>query len=321
MAWTIRVLLCASAGFFSPLAFSLALPQPRVAAQADAGVTDSERGRGEEALKKALARLKAPEPAERVSAADELGKRGQRFRHAISDALRPMLASDPEPVVRAAAGRALGRLVAREAVPELIAALGDRAAEVRVVAAAALWRLPDPAAVPALLTCASDADPVVREWSALALGVAADPRAAPVLVRLLSDPQRAVQLAAVRSLGRVRRAEALAPLVKYLKDAKRDEEEKDEAVNAIVSLDGGERQFALLELLAAPGIDARQRVRLSLALGKVGDAAAIEALRSLSRDKAASVREAAKHALADLQKRSKAAPPAVGVLPADAARP
>ena len=315
MAWTIRVLLCASAG--------LLVPAQQVAAQADAGVIDAERGaRGEEALHKALARLKAPEPAERASAADELGKRGQRFRHAISDALRPMLASDADPLVRAAAGRALGRLVAREAVPELIAALRDRAAEVRVVAAAALWRLPDPAAVPALLICATDADHAVREWSALALGVAADPRAAPVLVRLLDDPQRGVQLAAVRSLGRVRRADSLAPLVTYLKDEKRDEEEKDEAVSAIVSLDSGERQFALLELLAAPGIDARQRVRLSLALGKVGDAASLEALRLLARDKASSVRDAAKRALVEVQKRSKEPVPAgAGALATDAARP
>ena len=49
--------------------------------------------------------------------------------------------------MRAAAGRALGRLGVREAVPDLIAALEDKSPDVRVVAAAALWRLPDPSAV------------------------------------------------------------------------------------------------------------------------------------------------------------------------------
>lgn len=311
MAWTIRVVLCATL-----LAFA---SHARVHAQADAGT--SANARGEEAFRKALAALKSPSPAERAAAADEMGRRGYRFRKEISDALRPVLLNDGESVVRAAAGRALGRLGAREAVPELVKALSDKSVEVRVVAAAALWRLPDPSAVPVLLERVRDSDKAVREWSALALGVAGDPRAVPELIKLLSDPERTVRLAAVRSLGRLNRAEALAPLAAYLTSGKRDDEERDEVVTSVASIEGYERVSTLVGMLDTAAADSKQRLRLVLALGKVGDAQALPALRKLSqRDDAKTVRDAATQALAAVVGRSKLARDAA-VAPADAARP
>ncbi len=310
MAWAIRVLLCVCLGLSAPL-------RSFVRAQDDQSARDA---RGEEAFKKALARLRSTDANERAAAADEMGRRGYRLRKQIAEVLRPVLVSDPESVVRAAAGRALGRLGAREAVPELVKALSDRTPEVRVVAAAALWRLPDPSAVPALLERVKDSDKAVREWAALALGVAADPRAVPELVRLLDDPERAVRLAAVRSLGRVNRPQGLEPLVQNLESGKRDEEEKEEVVNSVASIDTPERVSTLLELLNAAGADAKQRLRVVLALGKVGDAQTLPVLRKLgSKDDSRAVREAATHGYAAVLGRTKSGKPE-GVA-SDAARP
>lgn len=299
MPWIIRVCLyvCVIIG---------SAQGARVAAEDDPSAAKS-TARGDEAYKKALSRLKSPNPVERAAAADEMGRRGYRLRREIAEVLRPLLLNDPDSAVRAAAGRALGRLGVREAVPELIKALEDRVAEVRVVAAAALWRLPDPSAVPVLLAHAKDSDPAVREWCALALGVAADPRAVPELIRLLDDAERAVRLAAVRSLGRVNRPDGLAPLVGYLESGKRDDEEKDEVVNSIASIEGSERVKALVDLLS--GADSKQKLRVIAALAKVGDAQALPTLRKLGqRDDSRSVRDAATQAYAAVVGRTKSKP-------------
>lgn len=298
MAWTIRVVLCMCIGMASHSGFARAQETP---------AASSGNARGEEAFRKALTTLKSPNGAERAAAADEMGRRGYRFRKEIAEALRPVLLNDPESMVRAAAGRALGRLGAREAVPELIKALSDKSPEVRVVAAAALWRLPDPGAVPTLLERVKDPDKAVREWSALALGVAGDSRAVSELIPLLQDPERSVRLAAVRSLGRLNRTEALKPLTQYLEPAdKRDDEEREEVVNSVSSIEGSERVGALLELLDDAASDTKQRLRVVLALGKVGDAQALPVLRKLSqREESRPVRDAATQAYAAVLGRSK----------------
>lgn len=311
MAWTTkRVLLCVLFALLVPGAAEVAAQGEPVAAPQESGA------KGEEAFKKAIARLKSPDPAERAAAADEMGRRGYRFRKVISDTLRPLLLSDPDSIVRAAAGRALGRLGAREAVPELTKALKDKTSEVRVVAAAALWRLPDPSAVPALLECVNDKDKAVREWSALALGVAADGRATAELIRLLGDPERQVRLAAVRSLGRINQKDGLKPLVTYLSSGKRDDEEKEEVVNALAGIDAPERTSALLEVLAAAAKDEKLRLHVVLALGKMGDTSALPTLRKAGqRDESKSVRDAATQAYAAVLGRSKAAAKSDGAGP------
>jgi HEAT repeat protein len=270
-----------------------------------AAETDGGKAKGEEAFRKAAERLKSPQAAERAAAANEMGRRGYRFRKEIGELLRPLLRSDPDATVRAAAGRALGRLGAREAVPDLVAALGDSSADVRVVAAAAIWRLPDPSATGPLLERLKDADRAVREWSALALGVIGDMRAVPELVRLLGDPERAVRLAAVRSLGRVGSPDGLEPVVRYLKAGKRDQEEKEEAVAAVTSMKGEGRVNALLELLEAADGDAPQQVRVLSALGQVGGQQALPALRKHATSGPAEVRAAANKAIAEQLGRGK----------------
>lgn len=300
MGWLKRALLCVSLGL--PAASGAVLAQD--AGAPPAAPTDT-KARGDEAFKKATERLKAKDPKERASAADEMGRRGYRFRHEISELLRPLLRSDPEPVVRAAAGRALGRLGAREAVPDLVKALSDTSADVRVVAAAALWRLPDPTATEPLLERVKDADKAVREWSALALGVIGDKRAVSEMVRLLGDPERSVRLAAVRSLGRIGDPDGLEPVLRYLRGGKRDQEEKEEGVAAILSIKGDGRSAALLSLLESAEGDVEQQVRVIAALGKVGNAQALPALRKRATTGAPEVRDTANKAIAELTGRSK----------------
>jgi HEAT repeat protein len=264
------------------------------------------KNKGDEAFRKATDRLKAKDPGERAAAANEMGRRGYRFRREIAELLRPLLRTDPDPVVRAAAGRALGRLGVREAVPDLVAALSDTSADVRVVAAAALWRLPDPSATAPLLDHVKDADKAVREWSALALGVIGDKRAVPEMVRLLGDPERSVRLAAVRSLGRIGDPDGLEPVTKYMRTGKRDAEERDEGIAAIVSMKGEGRNAALIALLEAAEGDVEQQVRVIVALGKVGTSQALPALRKKATGGGAGeVRDAANKAIAEVAGRIK----------------
>ncbi|HEX5655797.1 MAG TPA: HEAT repeat domain-containing protein [Polyangiales bacterium] len=270
----------------------------------------SQEARGEEAFKNALTRLGSEQASERAAAAEELGRRGYRFRKQIADALRPLLSRDPEPAVRAASGRALGRLGIREAVPELTRALGDPSADVRAVAAAALWRLPERSSVPALIEHTRDSDAKVREWSALALAATEDARALAPMIERLTDTDRAVRLAAVRGLGQLNTSESLAPLQRYLTSGSRDEEEKEEAVRAIAGTDGSERVAVLLALYAAAASDVAQKKRLLAVLGRVGDAQALPLLRKVSSEKDARFRAPAAAAYAAVLARSASAPDA-----------
>lgn len=294
--WLIRLLLCGGLG-----ASVLSGGAPvRAQAPEKEGTQKSE-----DAFRAAQERLKSPVAAERATAADEMGRRGHRIRHEVAGVLRPLLVSDPSHVVRAAAGRALGRLGVREALPDLVAALSDTNAEVRVVAAAALWRLPDASAVGPLLSRLVDTEAAVREWSAQALGVIGDHRATPEIAKLLTDPTRSVRLSAVLSLGRIGDPAGLRPLVKYATTGVLDDEEKTEVVNAVVSIKGPQRVEALFELLTASGRDPAQRVRLLLGLGQVANAEVIPRLRVYTAPTSVpSVRKAAQEAVAAIEARA-----------------
>ncbi|MFT3922584.1 MAG: HEAT repeat domain-containing protein [Myxococcales bacterium] len=300
MGWVIRLSLCGCL-----LGATLAgAGSARAQAPAPAQVPG---GQNEEAFRSALERLKSPNAADRASAADEMGRRGYRVRHEIANVLRPLLKSDPEPLVRAAAGRALGRLGVRDAVPDLIAALEDKSPDVRVVAAAALWRLPDPSAIDALVRHLSDSEPAVREWSVQALGVIGEPRVTHDVIRLLSDPVRSVRVSAVLSLGRIGDPAALEPLVQYVSKGERDDEEKAEVTNSIAAIKSPQKSDALFKLLAAANQDQAQRLRLIAALGQVGTSDATPKLRPYAAPGSPpSVRKAANEAIASIVARAQA---------------
>jgi HEAT repeat protein len=231
----------------------------------------------DEEFQAAVQSLSSENPDARVAAIDVLSRRAWRKRRELAPHFRRLLRNDPDWRVRASSGRAVGRLSLREAVPDLVRALRDAQVEVRVVAAAALWRLPDPAAVPALLELLQDRDPAARQWGALALGVIHDTRATRPLTQMLNDSESAVRLDTIRSLGRIGDPTGLDALVAFASSDERAIEERLEAVNAIAQLRGPPKVNALTRMLAQ-----RQRlVRLQVvrALGEVGDALVLPALR------------------------------------------
>ena len=254
-------------------------------------------------LAAAIGALGGSDAQARVRAADLLGRRGASRREECVGPLRARLREDPQWEVRASAGRALGRLASRDAVPDLVRALRDPVVDVRVVAAAAIWRLPDPAAVPALLELLRDADPSARQWGALALGVVRDRRATAPLVTLLRDPERSVRLDAIRALGRIRDASALGALEGHARADANDMEERLEATSALATLEGPEKMNALVRLLAHD--DRQVRLRAAESLGQVGDALVVPALRRRRGEESnAGVRSALDAAVREIERRA-----------------
>jgi HEAT repeat protein len=250
-----------------------------------------------------FAELTGADAAARATAAETLGRRASSHRTEIVPVLRRLVREDPQWEVRASAGRALGRLAARDAVPDLVRALRDPVVDVRVVAAAAIWRLPDPAAVPALIELLGDADASARQWATLALGVIRDTRATAPLAGLLHDPESSVRVDVVRSLGRIRDAGALAPLEAFVRESGREPEERAEAINAIAGLDTPDRVEALGRLLDHSDRGVRQHA--AEALGQVGDALVLPTLRHrLTAERVPQVRTAVSAAIAAIEARA-----------------
>ncbi|MFK7985782.1 MAG: HEAT repeat domain-containing protein [Sandaracinaceae bacterium] len=258
-------------------------------------------------LAASLNSLSAEDAAERAGAADRLGHMEGAAREQVIGPLRVLLREDGNWRVRASAGRALGRLAARDAVPDLVAALRDSVVDVRVVAAAALWRLPDPAAVPALLELLRDQDGSARQWGALALGVIGDRRATAPLIELLGDPESAVRLDAIRSLGRLGDERATRPLETVVRNDDRTRDERLEAINAVGRLSGPGKVNVLIRTLRED--DATLRERAADTLGRVGDALALPPLRERRQvERTASVQRALDAAVASIQTRGQAGP-------------
>jgi peptidylprolyl isomerase len=112
------------------------------------------------------------------------------------------LAADGDPIVRARAMLALGRLGGSSSVGSLVQGLGDSETAVRVAAATAIGLTGDPSVIDGLTAkVAAEKDPSVRAAEAFALGMAGDGRGVQPLVGLLGDPSALVRQGAARALG------------------------------------------------------------------------------------------------------------------------
>ncbi len=117
-----------------------------------------------------------------------------------------MPVSEPRPwTVRETAADALAR-IGEAAIPDLVAALGDRDEDVRAEAARALAKMGPAAkaAVPALIVALGDRHEAVRRNAARALGQigpAAEP-AIPALIRAMKAPPVPEPIAAKRTSGK-----------------------------------------------------------------------------------------------------------------------
>jgi cyclophilin family peptidyl-prolyl cis-trans isomerase/HEAT repeat protein len=111
--------------------------------------------------------------------------------------------SDPQPIVRARAVTALGRIGRRDSVPALVKTLGDEDSSVRAETAFALGLIEDPSVVPALSQAIVDADPAVRAAVAGALGRLRVPEAGQPLEVLLLDNSAGVAAEACLSVWKL----------------------------------------------------------------------------------------------------------------------
>jgi HEAT repeat protein len=109
------------------------------------------------------------------------------------------------------------RSIGPEAVPQLLAALGDHARpeSYRAMAAAALGELKDARAVPALISSLNDSAYVVQE-SVAALGKIGDRRAVEPLLPLLTHDDSSVANAAADALAKLGDRRAVEPLLAAL---------------------------------------------------------------------------------------------------------
>ena len=151
--------------------------------------------------------LKEEEPRSRRTVVDVLETLGATAAPAAPALVRAL--SDPDPFVRWAAARTLGKIapaVSNLAVPALAAMLDDADLDLRVAAAAALEHYGKAAAtaLPDLIRAlgASDAEMRVAVIRALgAIGVPDARQAIPALTAAVGDPEPRVQEAAAQVLG------------------------------------------------------------------------------------------------------------------------
>lgn len=233
---------------------------------------------------------------------------------------------DREWSVRAQAIAALGRLRAKEALPDLIERLGDQEAIVREAAAAAIaemeatdlaaflpqflnllrdpnaWirataatilqRIPDAQVREALLEALKDPIEDVRAHAAAALSAFSEPHVMSALLVALEDPSPSVRLAAVRSLKHLEYRGPLDPFVRLLDT---DNEELREAVADTLAHLARDVQ-ALIRALSDLSGEVGRRGAVH-ALAQRQEEEATEALCAFLRDPSARVREAAARAL------------------------
>lgn len=211
---------------------------------------------------------------------------------ALLDGLRPLsdaALDDPEPAVRAAAATSLGQLNDPRVLPVLLGMLRDPSPAPREAAIVALASLGEPALNP-LLEARRSEEEAVRTGAQLAL----DRLAQKFKAQLISEDVE-VRVAAIQALGRIgdpKLARSLAPL---LVDS--EERVRLAAARALERLRNPATRSALRRALQQPEETAAVRLALTIALGKMGDEGALQALVENLASPDASVRAAAAQAL------------------------
>jgi HEAT repeat protein len=258
--------------------------------------------RGGDTDPEALAeRLDDTESVLRQAAAWGLGHlKVHQSRRALERALH-----DPEPAVRAQAVGALGALGNRQSRRALEGALGDSSPRVREQAAWALWALADPRSAPALIARLDDNEPGVRWSAAVALGRVGGTEAIPALILARGDPVDRVRREALLALAHLWPGNVGELLRPFLADPAT-------RVRIAAAVGLGERRVreAVRPLLERLRVEPNPLVFPSLlvALGRIGDPAAVPTLLGFVSHKTSWSRVCALHALADL-----AAPEAAAV--------
>ena len=270
--------------------------------------------RDAKAVKPLIAALKDDEIAAREAAAKALIKIGKPAVNALVKTLK-----DRDALVRMRVIDILGKIGGTQIEELIISALKDRVRDVRWKAVDTLSRIGDAKAVEPLIEALKDADDYIRWNAAKALGELGDARAAAPLIDALKD--KYVRRPAAEALGKIADASAVDPLIKALKNKDyhiqltaadtlekigwKPENDIELAVYLIVKKKW-EKLPSIGKPAVAPLINALKdgdylvRRSASEALGKIGDARAVELLINALKDEDYLVRRNAAGALGNI---------------------
>jgi HEAT repeat protein len=188
----------------------------------------------------------------------------------------------------------LKRINAERAIEPLITALKDPNKEVTENACAGLVAMGAPA-VEQLITALKDDHPWIRQYAAIALGRIGDGRAWQPLVIALEDQNIFVREYAVCALPKIDSERAILPAITALGDSAG--EVSQAAAETLIEIGAP----ALKSLIAAThNVDSRIRASVVGALGKIGNAQAMDALVHCLEDGEAFVRIRAAQALDEM---------------------
>lgn len=190
-------------------------------------------------------------------------------------------------VLRRAATEALGLLGDPTVVDRLLEELRSDDDETQVAAALALGRIGDDRAIDPLLVALQEADNdnnTLQAALADAIGRLGAGDGLEILITLMSDEDESleVRLAAAKALGRLDQSSAVEPLLALLVDESVDPELRAECAKSLGRLPATHAVSDMSRLVR----DARSDVAIqcAIALGNIGDASALSALRSVAQD-------------------------------------
>lgn len=203
-------------------------------------------------------------PEARWRAIDAVGRIGAEARDAGPELTAAL--DDPDPVVQRVAAQALDKLAPH--VPDAVPALVKAFPRIEAIRAVARYGAKAADAVPALVGLLKHPDPAVRWNAARALGkleITAKP-AVPDLVAAMSDPDAEVREHAAEALGDIGppAADAVPALVKVLADP--DYRVRRDAVRSLGNM--GAAAKPALAAVQARKADADERVRAAAAVAE-----------------------------------------------------
>ncbi|MDQ1275465.1 MAG: hypothetical protein QG610_1039 [Euryarchaeota archaeon] len=205
---------------------------------------------------------------------------------------------DEKPEVRIAAARLLGILGDKQTVDALLGKLADKNPRVREAAVEALGRVGDEKTVEVLIEKLEDRDPAFRLHTVRALSRLGDERAVSPLVKRLDDKVLEVRIAAASALGDLESRNTVDPLLKKLEDIRMKDSSVELQKQIIVALGkiGDTKALdAILSILDSPYPDIRKHAAESL--GNLGDERAVFPLVEKLSDIRPEVRNASAYAL------------------------
>jgi HEAT repeat protein len=205
----------------------------------------------------------------------------------------------PDPEVRAQTVKKISVTQDPNAVPVLLAYLGDPDQKVGLYMAQTLGTLAEEDALATLRLALKDPDPNIRWRAAMALGAQRDVQAVSDLAGLLHDPEKLVQNAAANALAQIGTRQAIYALAAGLGSS--EPSTVNNTMNGLQQL-GTTAVSTLISILDSSSSQARRNA-VTL-LGYIADPAAEQVLqRKATSDPDADVRSEAQWALGEIQKK------------------